>query len=98
MAAAHFMRPAVSRIAGEKPVSPFNQQQEIETQGHALLRQAPYMELRHVTCEFHEGILTLRGSVSSFYMKQLAQTVVRSLDGVERLLNRVEVVRSPQWR
>ena len=56
------------------------------------------MELHHVTCEFHEGILTLRGSVSSFYMKQLAQTVVRSLDGVERLLNRVEVVRSPQWR
>ncbi len=95
MAAAHSMRPAVLRIVGERQGSPFEQQQQIESQGHTLLRQAPYTELRHVTCEFHEGILTLRGSVSSFYMKQLAQTVVRSLDGVERLLNRVEVVRSP---
>ncbi len=98
MAAAHSMRPAGLRIVGERAVSPFEQQRQIETHGQALLRQAPYMELHHVTCEFHEGILTLRGIVSSFYMKQLAQTVVRSLDGVERLLNRVEVVRSPQWR
>jgi osmotically-inducible protein OsmY len=36
-------------------------------------------------------VLTLRGQVSSFYLKQVAQTVVRKLPGVEECVNRIEV-------
>jgi|ERR1700693_5124005 len=47
---------------------------------------------RRIACEFHEGTLVLRGQVSSFYEKQLAQEAVRTLDGVEQIVNRLEVV------
>lgn len=55
------------------------------------LKDCPYQELRDVLCDFHEGVLTLRGRVSSFYLKQMAQTVVARLEGVEECVNRLEV-------
>jgi osmotically-inducible protein OsmY len=46
---------------------------------------------RQVFCENHEGVLVLRGRVSSFYEKQLAQEAVRKLDGVDQIVNQIEV-------
>jgi osmotically-inducible protein OsmY len=48
--------------------------------------------LRLVSCDFHEGVLTLRGQVSSFYLKQVAQELIRRLDGAEEINNHLEVV------
>ena len=70
----------------------------IEAAACTQLRQSAYAELWRIDCEYHEGILTLRGRVSSFYMKQIAQTIVQHVDGVERVVNRVEVVRDPLGR
>ena len=58
----------------------------------ARLRQAPYLELRHVNCTFHDGILILQGQVSSYYLRQMAQTVVQGLEGVEAIDNQLEVI------
>ena len=55
------------------------------------LRDSQYQVLAQVSCEFREGILILRGRVPSFYMKQIAQTVIRDLDDVVRVDNRLEV-------
>jgi osmotically-inducible protein OsmY len=55
------------------------------------LRAQPYRQLWMIVCECHEGLLTLRGAVSSYYLKQVAQAAVVSLDGVEEIINRVEV-------
>ncbi|MHB8861097.1 MAG: BON domain-containing protein [Pirellulaceae bacterium] len=96
MVTAHPLRPTALRLIGEEVLSPVDRERKIEAAAHLQLQQAPYRELHHVTCDYHEGILTLRGRVSSFYMKQVAQTVVRCLNGVDRLLNRVEVVRKPE--
>ena len=41
---------------------------------------------RQVFCENHEGVLVLRGPVSSFYEKQLAQEAVRTLEGVDQIV------------
>jgi len=38
-----------------------------------------------------KGVVTLQGRVSSYYQKQVAQTVAMSVEGVRRLENRVEV-------
>ncbi len=67
---------------------------QIETAARFKLHQSSYPELWRLTCEYHEGIVTLRGHVSSFYMKQIAQTIARRVEGVERVVNRVEVVRT----
>ena len=56
--------------------------------------QSYHIEIRRLPCEFHDGILTLRGQVSSFFLKQLAQDGMRSVAGVTRITNRIEVIPS----
>ena len=60
------------------------------------LRDSGYFEVRELSCEHHEGVLVLRGQVSSWDQKQLAQEVVRHLPGVEAIINVVDVVASSQ--
>lgn len=46
---------------------------------------------RLVTCNWHQGILLLRGHVPTYYDKQLAQEAVKGLDGVVQIVNEIEV-------
>ena len=66
--------------------------QEIAEIAQQVLRQSSYFELRDVACEFSGGILTLRGRVPSYHLKQLAQASVADVPGVVEVHNRVEVV------
>jgi osmotically-inducible protein OsmY len=56
------------------------------------LKSAPYAPVRGISCEYHDGVLILRGQVPSFFQKQLAQEAVLKLDGVRQVVNRIEVV------
>jgi hypothetical protein len=47
---------------------------------------------REIECDFREGILTLRGCVPSFYLKQVLQSILKDVPGVRRIDNRVDVV------
>jgi osmotically-inducible protein OsmY len=58
-------------------------------EGH--LRKSGHFGLRSVSCESRQGVLVLRGRVSSYYCKQLAQELVRRINGAETIVNRVEV-------
>lgn len=60
------------------------------------LKDSPYFTLRSITIGFHEGVLVLRGQVACYYHKQLAQEMVRHVDGVEIVVNAVDVVDSPE--
>jgi osmotically-inducible protein OsmY len=62
------------------------------------LRTSTHQSLRTVQCEHHEGVLVLRGRVSCYYHKQLAQEAVRNVRGVEVILNLVEVVEADDDR
>jgi len=55
------------------------------------LEASCYFGVRTLTCEHREGVLVLRGQVSSWYQKQLAQEAVRHLPGVEAIINVVDV-------
>jgi osmotically-inducible protein OsmY len=68
---------------------------KIAAAAEALLRQSSYLELRSVSCEFHQGMLTLRGRVPSYYLKQLAQALLRQVEGVCHLNNQLDVVAPP---
>ena len=61
----------------------------------ARLMRTPYLELHQVLCEFHEGVFTLRGRVSRYYLKQVAQNAVRRLDGVAEIDNQLKVAPFP---
>lgn len=56
------------------------------------LRSNSYLALKNVSCEYHEGVLTLRGCLPTYYLKQMAQTAVARLDGVKRIVNEIEVI------
>ncbi len=72
-------------------VDALNTGQQVAAQAEAQLRSSPYLPLRKLRCEYNEGVLTIRGQVPTFYLKQLAQTRIRQVPGVEEINNRVEV-------
>lgn len=73
-------------------VSPGKEKSPIESAAEARLRESCYHEVRRVKCLFHEGVLTLRGCVSSYYLKQIAQSLVCPMEGVDHVNNHVQVV------
>ena len=77
-------------LSHERPV--------VQLEAQSRLYKSGYPELRLVSCDFHEGALTLRGRVSSFYLKQLAQELIRPLDGAGEVCNRLEVAAPPGSR
>jgi len=56
------------------------------------LRSNPYLALKNVSCLYHEGVLTLRGCLPTYYLKQMAQAAVARVDGVQRIVNEIEVI------
>jgi osmotically-inducible protein OsmY len=66
--------------------------QAIQEEARMRLRESPYRELWDVACDFHEGVLTLQGRVPSFFLKQIAQSIVFVMERVEIINNRIEVV------
>lgn len=68
-------------------------EQEITAHINAELGNSSYYAIRRVLCEFRDGILILRGQVPSYFLKQIAQTVVRrGSNGSVRIDNQLEVV------
>ena len=71
-------------------------QVRVEDLVHRKLAESGYFTCRskEIECECHHGVLTLRGRVPSFYLKQMVQTVLKDVEGIERIDNQVDVVSS----
>jgi osmotically-inducible protein OsmY len=65
---------------------------QVAVSAENLLQERLVLASRQIACEYHEGTLILQGQLSSFYEKQLAQEVVRTLAGVDQVVNKIEVV------
>jgi osmotically-inducible protein OsmY len=63
-----------------------------------LLRGNAYLALQHISCDFHAGVLTLRGRLPTYYLKQVALTAVAVVEGVERIDDQIEVTRPAEPR
>jgi osmotically-inducible protein OsmY len=73
---------------------------QVDTQAVGVCRkvrqrfeECPYRALRRLSASCEFGVLTLHGSVGTYYMKQLAQSIAQQVDGVHSIVNQVEVVR-----
>jgi osmotically-inducible protein OsmY len=75
----------------DRTSSPTQQNTRVQAEALARLRLSGYLELRRLSCDFREGTLTLRGRVATFYLKQVAQELIRTLDGVVEINNGLEV-------
>ena len=56
------------------------------------LHGSSHCGLRGVRCQFVDGSVTLSGVVVSYYLKQIAQTIVGRLPHVRRVHNQLRVV------
>jgi osmotically-inducible protein OsmY len=52
----------------------------------------PHLSAQRIWCIFDGRKLFLHGQVPSFYFKQLAQEAVVDLEGVEQVVNEIEVL------
>ena len=57
----------------------------------ALLRSSSYPELRRLDCTVTNGVLAVRGRLPSFYLKQLALSVIANVAGLDRFDDGIEV-------
>ncbi len=65
----------------------------IEEKAQAELSNAPYLAVRRVSCHVKGGVLSLKGRVPSFYLKQVAQALLRRyLEAGFVMENRLDVV------
>jgi osmotically-inducible protein OsmY len=55
------------------------------------LRGSGYRALSDVQCEVLGGVVALSGTVPSFFVKQIAQTIILRMGSVKRLKNHLEV-------
>jgi CheY-like chemotaxis protein len=81
--------PASARGPSEPSVPPAP---SVTEAAERLLRRNSYLALKNVVCEFHDGVLTLRGCLPSYHLKQVALAAVSQLEGVQRIENQIEVV------
>ena len=67
----------------------------LDRQLHAAVSTAlatsKYIPLRQLGCRVADGVVEISGTVSSFYLKQLAQAAVLQLHGDRPVRNLVEV-------
>jgi osmotically-inducible protein OsmY len=75
----------------DQPPSDCNIRMHVESRLH----RSRYKALCRVWCEFQPetGVLHLRGSLPSYYLKQVAQALVLDLEGVNVLDNQITVDR-----
>jgi osmotically-inducible protein OsmY len=57
----------------------------------SALEDHPYLARRNLRFENHAGRVVLRGTVGTYYQKQLAQEALRHIDGVFQITNELEV-------
>ncbi|MHB8973674.1 MAG: BON domain-containing protein [Pirellulaceae bacterium] len=55
------------------------------------LSSSPHLFGRKLGFEADAGTVVLRGTVNSFFQKQMAQEAIRRVDGVELIDNQLEV-------
>jgi len=66
----------------------------VAEQAESRLRSNSYLALKNVSCDFQQGRLVLRGCLPTYYLKQLAQEVVAHVEGVDQIVNQINVLES----
>jgi osmotically-inducible protein OsmY len=55
------------------------------------LERNPHLSHRNLRFETSSGRVTLRGIVTTYFQKQMAQEAIRHVDGVNEIANELEV-------
>lgn len=64
---------------------------ELRQRVDSAIKGNPHLTRHRVFCQEESGIVVLHGRVRSFFQKQMAQETLKRLDGVERVINELQV-------
>ncbi len=78
-------------LSADIPCVPLETSEILEEKVFGVLGRDPRLARREVYCHTEEGRVILRGWVRSFFEKQLAQEVLRRIEGVREICNELEV-------
>jgi hypothetical protein len=56
-----------------------------------LLQSSGYTALRRLRCEVTDAVVIVHGVLPSYFLKQMAQTIIQRLEGIQSVMNLVEV-------
>lgn len=59
---------------------------------HRAFLECGYPGLRGLRCDYYDGVLTIRGHVGSYYLKQIAQCLAARVPGVTSVDNQLRVI------
>lgn len=66
--------------------------ESIRLSARTAIQRAPYPQVQRVCCDYEDGVVRLRGTVASYYLKQVAQHVVtRAVPASVGVDNQLEV-------
>ena len=65
--------------------------ENLEDRASTAINNAPHLLGQTLRCEASGNEVILRGVVSSYFQKQMAQETLRRIDGVEEVTNLLEV-------
>jgi osmotically-inducible protein OsmY len=68
--------------------------QKLYDQIHLTLTRDPHVGGRSVNFELIDQDVLLTGSVRTYFQKQMAQESLRGIEGLGRIVNQLEVVRT----
>ncbi|MBI3860575.1 MAG: BON domain-containing protein [Planctomycetia bacterium] len=75
-------------VAGQSPIGENSAVADVRR----ALQATGYLPLRNLEIEFRGSFIWLRGVVPSYHLKQMAQSTVQKVAGVERVVNAAQVV------
>lgn len=64
---------------------------QLETVVSTAIANNPHLIRRRLKVETENGRVVLKGSVRSYYQKQMAQEMLRGVDGIDKIENQLEV-------
>jgi osmotically-inducible protein OsmY len=70
---------------------------DLQSEISSVLHRTPHFLAGNIQAELRDGEVVLKGNVGSYYQKQLAQESVRSVRGVRRVRNELEVMSRPAF-
>ena len=79
------------RVLCETVVMPERLDRELSASVRLAFRESRYLPLYRIQVVAHEGYVALKGEVPTYYLKQLAQCIAMSVEGVEELDNGLRV-------
>ena len=86
------MSPATTQLVTQSTQEIGNQSIDLGRRVHLTMQRLGYSDLHGVQCVAYDGHIRLRGTLKSFYLKQVAQSIAMKTPGVRQVTNDISVV------